>query len=185
MTGINIALELKEALIMSEKKISEILDIISAKKERDVADVTIEQGEDGPVLTLGMASPYDAEKAVGFTLSIEESEGVYLTDIMYIAFTQVEPELFDQLNQLICDINLGMIIGNFVLVKDMNAVVFNLGFYAHDRMSAHSIAMQAVHNIDLIQKQISGAEMWLYRFIKGECDFDEVLTAVNDTGEGE
>ena len=164
---------------MSKKKINDVLDCISKMKENKVIDITRQDGESGPILSFGMASPYEADKAVGFTISFEEEESVYTIDIMYIVFAEVKEELFDQINELICDINLGMLIGNFVLIKYMNAVVFNLGFFAFDEMSAENIARQAVHNMDIIEKEASGSGMLLHRFIKGDISFEEAMEAVN------
>lgn len=170
---------------MSEQKIKAILDKVALLESGKAADSVMEQTEDGPVLTLAFASPYDAEKAVGYTVSIEQEEIFYLTDIMYIAHADVDEALFEQLNELICDINLGMFAGNYVLVKDMKAVVFNVGFYTTDSMSEDAIARQTAHYIDLITVQTGEVDSTIYRFITGQCTFEEALAEVNGIEEGE
>lgn len=170
---------------MSEQKIKSILDKVVILETGKVADSVMEETENGPVLTLALASPYEAEKAVGFTISIEQEDIFYLTDIMYIAHADVDETLYEQLNELICDINIGMFAGNYVLVKDMKAVVFNLGFYTTDNMSDDAIARQTAHYLDLITVQTGEAGKTIYKFISGQCSFEEALAEANDFEEGE
>ncbi len=170
---------------MSEQKIKAILDKVVILENGKAADSVMEQTEAGPVLTLAFASPYEPEKAVGFTISIEEQEIFYLTNIMYVVHADIDESLFEKLNELICDINIGMYVGNYVLVKDMKAVVFNIGFYTTDNMTDDAIARQTAQYIDLITVQTGEVGKTIYKFISGQYSFEEALAEANETEEGE
>ena len=63
---------------MSENRINQIIGLIGKQLEGTVSDMTVQQGETGPVLSVTMPSPYENGKAVGYTISIFDGGNGFL-----------------------------------------------------------------------------------------------------------
>ena len=161
----------------AKEYLAEIADLI----EDGIHEAVIDNTEDGAVLLMTAASPFDENGELAYSVSFEEFKAdMYIFQIMIFAFTNIPEERFEELRVAINALNARISLGSFVLFEEANAVFFNHSFLLDETANAAVAARILLRSIGLMENAVVNAGQWLLRLLTGECTVDTMMNALNE-----
>ena len=169
---------------MSPAKIRKLLEFIGGRLKQFVMDVALEDTEEGPALTITVASPFGDEEGISYTIMVEDTgEGLAMMQIMMTVFYEVPEERFDDVDDLITEINTRTTMGYFSLFEDAGLVLYNQSFLMDAGAATELAAALLSRCMIIMEASVKENGAWIDRLLKGEETPEEILSAMKERSE--
>lgn len=135
----------------------------------------IRETEDGPVLICAVRSPFEPESEVGYQISMIPYDGsIVAAEIIILPFTDIDSEIFPELNILINRLNQYIVFGSYRLFEDDGTVMFCQGMTLDDTMDVSKANELIAKTLSVMENTVMNTGNYILRLLEGE-DADTVI----------
>lgn len=160
---------------MLSEKTNEFLEQLGVFAEDHFNDCFVDEQENGPMLIMSSASPFEEEKEIGYSVQIEDGKnGFVLIQHLIVPFTDIPDEKLDEVGKAICYIDPTLSYGNFVLVREGNMVLFRQSAVVPDDMDIMPAIQYTVRSLFLMERTVFETGSNIYGLISGQITLDEI-----------
>ena len=159
---------------------------VAALAEEGIHQAAVEETDDGAVLYMTAASPFDEGEELSYSVSFEGfGEDMCAFQIMIYVCTDVPERCFAGLAKVINELNARMTVGSYILFDEERGVMFTHGFLLDETVGSDIAARILFRSIGLMENAVTNTGEWLRSLSAGDTSADEIISQLEAYGSGE
>ncbi len=168
---------------MQEQAAREYLETLGNLLKDRVSEMEISDYGQGPVLILNAPAPFNQERSIAYTVSLQSAgEKFILFELMITVFSGIPEERFHDIAQIIAALNTETVIGSFLLFKKGNAVLYKQGILYDGETDINSSSDNMLYTLSLMENAVTNGALLLEDYFLQNKTADEIIYQINEMG---
>ena len=146
--------------------------------QEHTTECVIEEDEKGPILIMNAQSPFNEDDDIIYSVQVEDgNNGFVLIEFVIVFFTDVSPELFEDVKKAICYIDPTLTMGNYLLAEEGGMILFRQSCILDENISSETATCYSIRNMFLMERNLFSSGQQLNELINGKITPEEIKVA--------
>ena len=154
---------------MDTQAVKQYLGLLMNAFAENAKSAEIADSDDGPVLIVTVASPFDENAEVAYQIAVQPADEMFgVFEVNIFLFTDIDADRYSDISRLINRLNGYSAFGSFRLFDDNGSVMFCQGMVFPEDMDAVRATELLLKTIEAMEPIAADLGSFIYRALNGE-----------------